>query len=183
MSSQLRDVIHFVFVVSNVSHHCFFNRWSRIHCPTFEAVQVLGQIRKVSLIYWSTVYVSLPKSDIKLMIIITVCPYGWQTSLLQARSWVELSLARSSSWMSSCGPGNGVRPPRLKENVLLTPRRLIAKFRSLEGNRGVFFLISVSSFTDNPSSQTIVTESTRERAAVSISANSTRRWNRCSGRC
>lgn len=52
--------------------------------------------------------------------------------------------------------GNGVRPPRLKENVLLTPRLLIAKFRSREGNRGVFFLISVSSFTDNPSSQTML---------------------------
>lgn len=70
--------------------------------------------------------------------------------------------------MSSCAPGSGVRPPRLKENVLLTPRLLIAKFRSREGNRGVFFLISVSSFTDNPSSQTILSGHSRTRGYIDL---------------
>lgn len=66
---------------------------------------------------------------------------------------------RSSSWISWISGGGATKGdafPRPREKVLLTPRRLMAKFRSLEGNLGVFFLMSVSSLTDSPSSQTIV---------------------------
>ena len=64
---------------------------------------------------------------------------------------------RSSSRISGGGPANGDALPRLRDAFIREPRLLIAKFRSREGNRGVFFLISVSSFTESPSSQTMVT--------------------------
>lgn len=67
---------------------------------------------------------------------------------------------RRSGSAASCGSTGGApigdAPPMIKEEDLQGPRLLIAKFRSREGNRGVFFFISVTSFTESPLSQTIL---------------------------
>lgn len=79
-------------------------------------------------------------------------------------SYTLQSLLHGSSYArrsgcASCGSAGGGpigdAPPRNKELDLRGPRLLIAKFRSRDGNRGVFFFISVNSFTESPSSQTI----------------------------
>lgn len=80
-------------------------------------------------------------------------PYSMGTLLLDESSVVKS--VRSSSCISGgrAATGNGLARPNA--NGLRPPRLRIAKFRSLDGNRGVFFRISISSITDSPSSQTI----------------------------
>lgn len=78
--------------------------------------------------------------------------YTLQT-LLQGSSYVRRP---GSAYCGSAGGAPiGDAPPRIKEDDLRGPRLLIAKFRSRDGNRGVFFFISDSSFTESPSSHTM----------------------------
>lgn len=88
---------------------------------------------------------------------------------------------RRSGSAVSCGSIGGApigdAPPMISEEDLRGPRLLIAKFRSREGNRGVFFFISVTSFTESSLSQTILLaisprNCTADRTLIAVGGNS-----------
>lgn len=75
-------------------------------------------------------------------------------------SWDSQTSPSTSRGLRISGVGGGIAvgetPESRTEPERRPHRRLIAKFLSLDGKRGVFFFASVTSFTDNLSSQTMI---------------------------